>query len=213
MTALPRWGTWTQLQRGLVILHGFIVLSIVLGLAAGGAFWLRTVNNYPWYSPTLESIFLAATAVVFIAGLLIYRRTRAGLIGATAVIMLMTNAFFLWGYKDSFSGRSQGLVLVSQILDRYPNAEIYNAAPGVRNLLPLEMLIYLNRNVPTLADPATLAPSDKPQVLMYPPSKADPYGTPPTPAGFHPLAQVKVNTGYYTVLVRDPVRDGVRDER
>ena len=117
--------------------------------------------------------------------------------------MLLANAVFLWGYKDSLNGRSEGKLLAEDIEEPYPDALLFNAAPQHRPMLPLELLIYLNRDVPGITDASKLAPSDRPEVLIYPPNGDDSLAIPTPPDGFRFLAAQKINTGMYYAFVRD----------
>jgi hypothetical protein len=124
------------------------------------------------------------------------------LVAGTVALMLLSNIVFMWGYKDSSSGRSAGKLFASAILSSYPDAQVYNASPNVRKVLPLELLIYLNRDVPELSDPASLTPSPNPQVLIYAPAEGD--AQPPVPPpGFKEIAARKINTGIYHAYVRE----------
>jgi 4-amino-4-deoxy-L-arabinose transferase-like glycosyltransferase len=200
---VPAWRKWTNLQKWLVILHGLCIATIAIGLPIYGAWKLTTVDGQPWYTPAFASAVVASATMILLAGILVYRRSRLGFIGGTVLLMLLSNLVFLWGYKDSSSGRSQGRVLAIAILDRYPDALVYNATPDRRKFLPLELLIYLNRDVPAVDDPAKLPTADQPQVLIYSPSADHPDAPPAAPAGFIPLAERKINTGMYYTLVRE----------
>jgi hypothetical protein len=91
-----------------------------------------------------------------------------------------------------------------QILQAYPDAQVYNAAPQLRIMLPLELLIYLDRDVPPLRDPSRLAPSNQPQVLIYPTADRQGALQPPPipPAGFEEFTQHRINAADYYVFVR-----------
>jgi len=203
---VPEWRKWTKTQKQLVILHGAIVAVIAIGLPLAGAtgvLSLVTVDGKPWYTPAFAAAVCFAALVIYIAAIFTYRLHRIGLTAGTVALMLMTNIVFLWGYKDSASGRSQGKVFAEQILQNYPDAVVFNAAPQRRQLLPLELLIYLDRDVRSLSEPDKLRHDDpRPQILIYPPAdeSANPNNDPP--AGFTPLAKLRINTGVYEAFVR-----------
>jgi 4-amino-4-deoxy-L-arabinose transferase-like glycosyltransferase len=199
---VPRWKTWTPIQRGLVILHGATLAAVAIGLPIWGVVSGRTVEDRPWYTIPFAAGAIAVAVVIAAANLMLYRRSRVGFVAGTVLLTLLANLVFMWGYKDSISGRSQGKVLAAEILGRYPNAEVYNAGPGERKLLPLEFLIYLDRDVPALDDPAKLPPSDRPQVLIYPPGEDGDANAPAPPGGFHEITRRQINTGVYRVYAR-----------
>jgi 4-amino-4-deoxy-L-arabinose transferase-like glycosyltransferase len=199
---VPRWGRWTPFQRTLVITHGIAIAAIAIGLPIYGATKLQTVDGLPWYGAPIATAAAGAAIVILIAGVLAYRKTRVGFVAATVALMVLANIVFMWGYKDSSSGRSEGKVFAADILSSYPQAQVYNASPKVRKFLPLELLIYLNRDVPTLDDPAKLTPSAQPQVLIYAPAE-DGAAAPAAPPGFREIAQRKINTGVYRAFVRE----------
>ncbi|HUB26164.1 MAG TPA: hypothetical protein VL992_12105, partial [Tepidisphaeraceae bacterium] len=198
---VPRWRQWTSGQALLVAIQGIGVIVFAAGLPIWGHLRLKTVDGQPWYDLATTLLFCAMSLAIGTAALLVYRKTRIGFIGGTVGLMLLTNLVFLSGYRNSSNGRSDGKLLAEQILSAYPNALIYNAAPKIRPVLPLELLIYLDRDVPSLRRPAALARADRPQVLVYPPS-AD--GVPPVaPPGFREFAEQKINTGMFHVFVRE----------
>ena len=198
---VPKWRKWTGWQRLLVILHGCVLIVFGIGLPIWGHYLQKTVEGQPWYSAQTTATAILAAVVIGAVSLLIYRKSRFGFIAGTVAIMLLANLVFLSGYRNSSSGRSEGKRLADQILSAYPDALIYNAAPKNRSLLPLELLIYLDRDVPSIDDPTKLPPSDRPQVLLYPPdAHSSPVAAPP---GFHEFAQRKINTGMYHVFVRE----------
>ena len=197
---LPRWGKWNAIQKAMVVIHAIGLLAIVFGLAVLGHFRLTTVDGAPWYDTRQSAIFCIASVAICFAAVWIYRHFRAGLIGGTVCLMLMTNLFFLMGYRNSSNGRSEGKTVADEILGAYPDAAIYNAAPQNRSMLPLELLIYLDRDVPELKDADSLAPSNRPQVLIYPPGPVEVQPIPP--AGFNEFIRQPINTGIYHVFVR-----------
>ncbi|MGA2229487.1 MAG: hypothetical protein ABSH22_01050 [Tepidisphaeraceae bacterium] len=200
---VPRWGAWTPFQRALVIAHGVTIAAIAIGLPLYGATKLQTVDAIPWYSPTVAAAAVGAAVVILAAGIWCYRKSRIGLVAGTVALMLLSNIVFIWGYKDSASGRSAGKVFAAAILSSYPDAQVYNASPNVRKVLPLELLIYLNRDVPSLSDPATLPPSSAhPQVLIYAPAE-DGAQVAVAPPDFKEIAARKINTGIYHAYVRE----------
>jgi 4-amino-4-deoxy-L-arabinose transferase-like glycosyltransferase len=202
LSHVPRWGRWNATQKWLLILHAIPLAVLAIGLPIYGAIALRTVDGQPWYTPSFAAAVIAIAWVISAVGIAVYRKSRGGFVGGTVALMLLANITFLWGYKDSASGRSQGKVFAAEILDAYPDARVYNAAPRRRKFLPLELLIYLNRDVAPLANPAALAPADAPQVLIYPPAeKGDAIDQ--VPPGFHEFVNCKINTGVYHAFVQD----------
>jgi 4-amino-4-deoxy-L-arabinose transferase-like glycosyltransferase len=200
---VPRWRQWTPFQLTLVLLHAAVLIVIAIALPIWGSYKILNVEGHPWYTRGLATAVVAAALAILLAAVLVYRRSRIGFVAGTVGLTLLANLVFLYGYKDSSSGRSQGKLLAMQILNAYPNADVYNAAPQRRKFLPLELLIYLNRDVRPLPDPAALAPSDRPQILIYPPDQAQPDWAFVVPPGFHEIAQRMINTGVYHAFVRE----------
>jgi 4-amino-4-deoxy-L-arabinose transferase-like glycosyltransferase len=201
---VPRWGAGNSFQRSLAGLHAVIIAVMAVGLPILGLVSLTTVDERPWYTPAEAAAAVVAALVILTAGLLLYRKGRFGFVAGTVALMLVTNIVFMEGYKDSSSGRSKGRLLAAKILDAYPDAQVYNAAPQLRIMLPLELLIYLDRDVPQLPHPDSLPPSNRAQVLIYP--TADRLGKipppPVPPPGFELFLRYKINAADYDVFVR-----------
>jgi hypothetical protein len=155
----------------------------------------------PWYWPT-DALIAAAIAVVIIAVALARpRRNLAGVVGFTVLLAMVFQVTFVYGYRVGEGNVGEGPGAAHAILDRYPDAEIYNADPSVRPVLPHLLMIYLDRDVRLLPDPSHLARSGHPQVLIYPPMKMASSDVQP-PAGFVHLADRKLNEGIYKFYVR-----------
>jgi 4-amino-4-deoxy-L-arabinose transferase-like glycosyltransferase len=204
---LPRWNSGTRLQRWLVLLHGVVVAALGIGLPILGLVWLTTADGRHWYAPAGAAAAVVAALAILAVGLPLYRRNRIGLVAGTAAMMFLAYVVFMRGYRDSSSGRSEGKLLAGDILKAYPDAQVFNAAPRSRTMLPTEVLIYLNRDVPALSDPSSLRPSDRTQVLIYqtagrPGAGASPPAPPP---GFEFFVRHKINAADYDVFVRPKV--------
>ncbi|HUB24847.1 MAG TPA: hypothetical protein VL992_05405, partial [Tepidisphaeraceae bacterium] len=211
---LPKWrAKWNPAQSILITVQiiGLAVMAIALPiwggislrLAVPARMQMATVDATPWYTPGFVAFAVVCALGLFVCMFLAYRQSRAGFVAGSVALMLLANAVFLWGYKDSLNGRSEGKLLADDIEEPYPDALLFNAAPQHRPMLPLELLIYLNRDVPGITDASKLGASDRPQVLIYPPNGDDSLAIPMPPEGFRFLAAQKINTGMYYAFVRD----------
>jgi hypothetical protein len=199
----PRWGQkWNGTQILLMTVHVGTLVVMTIGMIAWGTLGARmphpllTVTGTPWYTPAVATAAIAAALVITLLSLLAYRRSLAGLVAGSSLLMLLWFVTFQLGYKDSPNGRSEGRLLARQIATAAPNTRIVNAGYQRRPMLPLELLIYLNCTVPE-AQASDMNPAGPPTVLLYPPDESHPDWRPDPPQGFHRIAEQKINNGVY----------------
>lgn len=213
---LPEWGRGDGMAKLMVRLHIAILATAAIGLPIWGALSahlnvpnsakLLTEEGQPWYSPGLAAAVVVFAIIALVASLLWYRRSRIGLIAGTVVLTLLFDLVLMWGYSRSPDGRSHGKEFDDAILAQYPDAVVYDVEPK-RRWLPLEMLIYFNRDVIKGYDESTITGTDHPQVLIYPPVGREHEEQPPAPPGFEPIVVQHANTGAWWAFVRPAPSD------
>jgi hypothetical protein len=212
---LPKWGNRNLLRRGLAGIHIGVIVAMAILFPIWG--WisidfparighfsvprLELPDGAAWYSAGVGLSAALAALAITVAAFLWYRRSTAGLIAGTVALAMLFHITFVWGYSRAEGNVDQGPQTAQTILEKYPDAEVYNADPRHRRVLPENLLIYLNRAVPGADDPFQLAPSVHPQVLVYPPEDRGEIHPPP---GFVHLADRKLNSQMYRMYVRLP---------
>ncbi|MGC4030808.1 MAG: glycosyltransferase family 39 protein [Tepidisphaeraceae bacterium] len=169
---MKSWSTGrTKTDWLLLALHLFVVLTIGLGLCAGGATALKRVDGTPWL-PTHLAVWAGVAVVLSVAIVLILtRRVAWAMPGGTFVVMLGVLALFLFGYRESGDGKSPLKPLADAIIDRAPDAVIFDWLP--RGRADEQIAIYLNRTI-LKQDPAMLRPVDRSIALIARQAKQDP---------------------------------------
>jgi 4-amino-4-deoxy-L-arabinose transferase-like glycosyltransferase len=162
---------------------------------------LLTADGRPWLSPIPAISAAIGAAAVLTATCIIYRRRWSALVGGTVVLALLFNLVFYWGYRRGESSVGAGPVIAS-VTSAYPDAEVYFVRVARRRHLPELMLIYLNRDVREISDPAVVAAAARPQLLIYPPE----IPSPQPPQGFVPLVQAQLDVDRYQFFVPLPAR-------
>jgi 4-amino-4-deoxy-L-arabinose transferase-like glycosyltransferase len=165
---------------------------------------LLTTDAQPWLSSAAAIATAAAGAALLAATIALSRRRWTAFVGGTTALALLFTLIYNWGYRRAEGDAGVGPAAAA-MLAPYPDAEIFNARADLRPYPPDLLLIYLNRDVRPIADPAALPPSDHPQVLIYPPEDTHS----PPPPGFVPLGQSRLDNGVYRIFVRTPAQGGV----
>ena len=158
---------WLEHWRDPMPAHrmGLFAHAIVLaGLAAFPLAGMTQLLGERWFSASVAIPVTAASAVVLIIGLLLARRWRWAIPFTTAILMLVTQAVFAYGYGRSEKGHSETRPLVEQIRRQYPLAAVLALTPGRRP--PPDLSIYLNREVTTTTDPSAIPRANRTQVLI-----------------------------------------------
>jgi hypothetical protein len=160
-------------RRWIVIGHAIIVLGIAI-------FPLVAMQlSPPWYRLGFAIAAAAVCGAAAIVGVVLQLRGRPWLMCATIAVMLIMQAVFMAGYRHTREGSAELRPLADAILAKYPDAEVYNAHPRGKRP-PTELGVYLNRILHLSDDPASIPPSNRPQVVLMiqGPSAPD-----PAPAG------------------------------
>ena len=186
-------------QRWPLALHWAIVALVAIGvpvLGSVGIRGIRTVEGGPWFSPTV-AIVGGVIALLLVLSTFRWSRPRSYMIAAGGfAMMLVVQVLFTYGYAKSPDGRSEARPLVQAVLEKYPDAIVYNAVNRARRRdLPLEMTIYFNRVVPRAEDVSRLSPGDHPQVIVFPDGAEHP------PAGFVPVARKYIKQEWWNAYV------------
>ena len=190
----PRWP---------LAIHWMSVATIGIGLpiaGASGILFFRTVEGEPWFSPALSAAIVLC--VVVAVGVACVRLRQPGVVrlaAGTLAIMLIVQAAHEFGYSRSPSGVSQSKRFIQAVLNRYPDAAVYNANNRSRRRdLPLEMTIYLNRVTARAENPGQLRAGPRPQVILFPDGAERP------PAGFVLVTRRLIKEEWWNAYVLPP---------
>jgi 4-amino-4-deoxy-L-arabinose transferase-like glycosyltransferase len=144
---LRHWQQWTRPARVALALHWLMLAVLAVGFPLWGAWKLPAAPGLGidhWYSPPTAVLLVLAMALPLIAGIWLHWRWRGGLVAGTVAVLLVWQACFVWGYRNSPNGRSTK-PFAQRLLAQWPDATVYHVHP--RKDAPLEMSIYLNRPV------------------------------------------------------------------
>ncbi|HTL30576.1 MAG TPA: hypothetical protein VL282_15195 [Tepidisphaeraceae bacterium] len=92
------------------------------------------------------------------------RRSRASILIATALVMLIGNIALLIGYARG-DGTSEMKGIADAIWEKMPAAVVYDIDDG-RKRAPPDLAIYLNRVTPLVASIDAIPQSDAPQLYI-----------------------------------------------
>lgn len=211
LQTLPKWGEGRTEQRVSVWIHWIILVGMTVGLPLAGAFTVgmplphgarfETPTGGPWYSAAFGLLAALGGLTLLAIALAIYRWRPLGLVAGSTALGLFFFVIFNWGYRSAEGNVGEGPTAAAVILNAYPDADIYNARSDLRKQVPELLMIYLNRDVHRLEHPWSLAPSHRPQVLIYPPEVP----TPHPPPGFSWLGKVRLNELFYQIYGRPGV--------
>jgi hypothetical protein len=167
-------------QRLYRAIQWMTMLVIGVGLPIVGATVLKRLTGGPWYPP-----MLGGCAAVFIAMLIVIAIQQSRhfpflLIIAPAVVMMMLSPLFFFGYRDTREGRNNLYHLAQVIRLATPDARVYNWRADANKRGDVSLAIYLNRPSLWIADPSTLGPSDRSQVIVTIARAGRPDPTPPS---------------------------------
>jgi 4-amino-4-deoxy-L-arabinose transferase-like glycosyltransferase len=195
------WRDWTRGDTIVTGLHWLGLAVVAVGLPVVGMFhvdFMKTVEGGPWYAPRFAILSAVAGAALVVGGIDLHRRWRGGLVTASVLVMLLLQAVFMIGYRDSREGRSEMKPLAELIWQTVPDAQVVSGVTHKR--IPSDLAIYLNRPTPTVAEFTALPTGDVPQVLiLYQRKRTDP---PATPAGWTFLGKVPRDDNWWHAFVR-----------
>jgi 4-amino-4-deoxy-L-arabinose transferase-like glycosyltransferase len=197
----------------LKVAHYVMLAGMVCGfplVAAFSAQWpipqrMKLLNNdsRPWLTPNLAIAAASGAAALLLATILLSRRRWSAFVGGTTLLALLFTAIYNWGYRRAEVDAGVGPA-VAAMMQPYPDAEVFNVRGDVHQNPPPLMLLYLNRDIRDITNPADVPSSDRTQVLIFSPD--DPRSPPP---GFVPLGESRLSNGFYRFFVRTPPQHGV----
>jgi 4-amino-4-deoxy-L-arabinose transferase-like glycosyltransferase len=190
--ALPDWTFWIVLLM--------LALLPLLGVTP---VFLKNTDGGAWYSVPFCVTVVTTGLVIVVTGMLASRRWRGAMIAAGSVLMIFLYAVGMRGYTTSDHGHSDMRPLAELIRAEYPNAEMYNwRSNGLEKRLSVDLSIYLNRSTYSIASPAELPHSARPQIIVVPQDKGSP--DPRLPAEWNLLKKSAHGENWYVVFVRLP---------
>jgi hypothetical protein len=152
------------------LLHWLPLLIVTAGLplVASPLGRLHTADGQPWYSLRMAIFAAEAFALLVIAAAVAQRRWRLWAVPVgTALVMLTWNPVMNYGYRQYREGRSAMRPLAERILAAHGDAKAYGFRPErPARHTPIDLSIYLDRNVVSVADPAELRGTTGPRVYV-----------------------------------------------
>lgn len=153
------------------------------------------------YSPGHAIAASLAAGMLIACGAAVQSRQSSSLVLTSFILMLLLQAVFIAGYRNTRQGRAELKPLAEEILSRYPDAEVFNAHPRGKRPPP-ELGVYLNRVLRWTADPSAIQPGSRPKVLLM----LQDHGQPPPlpPPGWTVLASHKRDKDWWWAFVLLP---------
>jgi len=130
-----------------------ILLVFAIGVPIASGVFLKGPEQERCYSIALQTITLTIGLAIVIAGMIYQSRSRQSFLFAGAALMLLLNAFFMYGWSRSVAGLSEMKPLADRLHAAFPDGKIvYFDPPPDGKPVTLDLDIYLDRPVPVLAD-------------------------------------------------------------
>ncbi|MCS7034968.1 MAG: phospholipid carrier-dependent glycosyltransferase [Phycisphaerae bacterium] len=191
----------TRRDDAVETVHWALISGLVVGLPVAGGLLLKTVDGQPWFTLGQWLSGAAVGIILAAAAILATGRRRLPMAWATAALMLYAQTWFLWGYRNTREGRSEMKPMADLIWSRYPQARVITS--GEKRLAPLDLAIYLNREVVWTADPASVAADERPVVLVIRQDEDDP-APPVPPTGWEAIGKFARDDSWWHAFVRPP---------
>ena len=190
---------WTRWDKAGVVQHWVLLALIGVGAPLGAGWFLREFA----IPMSLAGAVAVGTGVAIVAGALI-RRQPAGLLAATAVVMLGASAVIVRGYANTEKGRSDMRPLARAIWRACPDAVMYNAHPRGKRV-STDLSIYMNRVTRriTMEQWRQLRPAGRPLVTVTIHDEGKPAPVPPP--GWRLLAKVPRDDDVWMAFALDGV--------
>jgi 4-amino-4-deoxy-L-arabinose transferase-like glycosyltransferase len=188
---VPPWVQWA------------IVGVIAVGLPVAGAFFLKRFDGATWYTPVLAACGAVVAVMVLLIAALQSRRHPFALVIGPAVVMLIMQPIFLFGYRDTREGRSEMRPLAEAVWQAAPDARMFNWRPEGPKRADVALSIYLNRPTIWIRDPADVPPGGEHPPVMITLQRSD---RPPRqlPPDWLVLDDVPHDKDRYVAFVRIP---------
>ena len=189
---------WTRWDKAGVVQHWALLAIIGVAGPLVMGWYLKDFA----IAPGLAATVALGAGVATLAGVLI-RQQPAGLLAASAVVMLSVAALGLRGYANTEKGRSDMRPLARAIWRACPDAVMYNAHPRGKRV-STDLSIYLNRVTRriTMDQWGRLRPAERPLVTVTIHDEGKPPPTPP--AGWRLVADVPRDDDRWLAFVMDP---------
>jgi 4-amino-4-deoxy-L-arabinose transferase-like glycosyltransferase len=156
----------TDKRRVPPLVQWAILAVIAIGLPIAGAISLKRIDGTPWYTHASAACAAVVAATLIVIGIQQSRRYGFVLVVATAVIMLMLQPLFLFGYRDAREGRSEMKPLADVIRFVAPDGVVYNWRPEGPKRADVSLSIYLNRPTVWVGSPSDIPRGDRSQVMI-----------------------------------------------
>lgn len=179
----------------------FVGLAFPLAAARG---WppFTTAEGAAWFSTRASAMIAMIVAVVLITGgwFALAWRWRWATLVTTVLVMSVVRTFFAYGYREG-EGKSQMMTLADLIIERYPDAEIYDVRDG-RKRIPADLSVYADRRLCTAKSVRAIRRSDRPQVYTAFQRRTEPEPSPER--GWQYLAKGPRGDNWWVAFVRVP---------
>ena len=203
---LTRRRTWTGLDKAMVAQHWALLVTagVVLPAAAAtilGTKYAPTEDGTPWISRPWGAGLTIGLGLLLAAGMLVRRQWLAALLGATVVVMLAAQAAMAPGYARTYAGQSPMREIAQAVWASAPTADLYNAHPTGKRA-DVSLSIYANRPTRWIStdDLKSLAPANRPKVVLIKQGPGEPDPAPPTPA-WSPMGKTRRDKDWWWAFV------------
>jgi 4-amino-4-deoxy-L-arabinose transferase-like glycosyltransferase len=130
-----------------------ILLVFAIGVPVAGSVFLKGRHGESCYSIVLITIILVLGLAIVLAAMFLQSRYRQSFLYAGTALMILLNAFFLYGWSRSVAGLSEMKPVADCLHAAFPGRRIvYFDPPPDGKPVTLDLDIYLDRPVPVLAE-------------------------------------------------------------
>jgi 4-amino-4-deoxy-L-arabinose transferase-like glycosyltransferase len=130
-----------------------ILIVFAIGVPIACGLLLKDPNGQRCISIGFQLITLIAASTIVIVGIMRQSKWRVSFLYAGAALMLLLNAFFLYGWSQSTLGLSEMKPLADRLHAAFPRRQIvYFDPPPDGKPVTLDLYIYLDHPVPVLSE-------------------------------------------------------------
>jgi hypothetical protein len=133
--------------------HWVILLIMAIGLPLVANIVLKGREGQNCYSLALVASTLVISLSIVVGGILVQSRLRQSFVYSGAALMVVLNAFFMYGWSQSTLGLSEMKPVADRLHAAFPQGQIiYFDLPPDGKPATYDLDIYLDRSVPVVAD-------------------------------------------------------------
>jgi hypothetical protein len=134
--------------------HWAILLIMAVGVPIAGGIFLKGPQGERSYSTGPQAIVGIVSVAIVITGIALQPKLRQSFLFTGFALMLVLNAFFIFGWSRSVSGLSEMKPLADRLHAAFPGQQIvYFDPPPDGKPVTLDLDIYLDQPVSVLDSP------------------------------------------------------------